>query len=155
MSLNKDLLKYTISLLSKRDYSKKEIYLKSKNKNYSDLEINSVIDFLSEKNYLNDSRYIQNLVKKYTELGKSNSYIYQKLKLKGLNKNDVETFLNQNDETLTPKLKRQIESKFKCDLDNWNNLDYYTKNKIKHFLNNRHFKNINNLVNNYLISKNI
>ena len=64
----KTLYRKGIDLLSRREYSKKELKIKLLKKFPNSLEVDFVIDLLDELNYLSESRYcravILNLLKK-------------------------------------------------------------------------------------------
>ena len=55
-------LKYCLNILSKRDYSKRRIFEKLQTRGYSTKTINEIIDYLAEKNYLNEARAVENLI---------------------------------------------------------------------------------------------
>ena len=61
---NNPVLKYFLNLLKIRDYSKKALVEKAKNRDYLDDQIQESLDYLLEKGFLDDYRLAKNLIEK-------------------------------------------------------------------------------------------
>ncbi|NPA53272.1 MAG: regulatory protein RecX [Aquificae bacterium] len=78
---------YAFQLLSKKDYFSEELKRKLSQKGFNEEEIEKTIQYLQEKNYLNDEELKKRYIQKYLEKGKSLVYIKNKLFQKGINSN--------------------------------------------------------------------
>lgn len=89
------LYNYGIWLLSKKDYSRQEIFKKMTKYQPEEKIIESVLNKLEEHSYLNDSRVISNVFKVYSQK-ESRSKIKNRLILKGINQDEINEFLSEN-----------------------------------------------------------
>lgn len=83
-------------LLSYRERTIKEIEDRLRKKEFSEAVIKAVVDFLLEKDYLNEERFAEMWIrsrKKHHPRGRK--LIYKELKNKGLNQNLINNALNQ------------------------------------------------------------
>ncbi len=76
--------RYSIWLLSKKDYSQQEISNKLKNKNYTEDIINKVIKFLDKYKFINEDKLVEKEIEYGIKKLKSPEYIKNKLLLKGI-----------------------------------------------------------------------
>ena len=81
---NKKLYDFSISLLSKRDYSSGELKKKLLHEALPEEEVDTVIQLLMEHRYLNDQRLIDSLIKKNVSKLHGLTRIKQELKKKEL-----------------------------------------------------------------------
>lgn len=145
-------LKYFLNLLKVRDYSEKILVEKALSKNYSPEEIQESINYLLEKNFLNDLRLAENLVQKYKNQ-KGLNWIKQKLVQKGISKENIEFALkNLKQADLKPSndLKKKIENKYKLNFSDWQNVDQNTRLKVNRFLQSRGYLNSFEIINNWI-----
>lgn len=145
-------LKYFLNLLKVRDYSEKILVEKALSKNYSPEEIQESINYLLEKNFLNDLRLAENLVQKYKNQ-KGLNWIKQKLVQKGISKENIEFALkNLKQADLKPSndLKKKIENKYKLSFSDWQNVDQNTRLKVNRFLQSRGYLNSFEIINNWI-----
>ena len=129
---NNPVLKYFLNLLKIRDYSKKALVEKAKNRDYLDDQIQESLDYLLEKGFLDDYRLAKNLIEKYKDI-KGPFWIKQKLNLKGIEKETIEKIWQESHLDLikpSQKLKEKIENKYKIKFTDWQFLESKTKNKI-------------------------
>lgn len=82
--MNKAILHTAIDLLSRREHSIKEITRKLLQREYERDEIDSVIVFLLDNNYLCERRYTESVIRKRVNKGYGKHYIYQELKQNGI-----------------------------------------------------------------------
>jgi regulatory protein len=75
--MNKKAYNYSISLLTRRDYSRFKLAQKLFAKGYSENETNEVITKLIEQKYLREQAYAQARVKQFIEKGHSDERILQ------------------------------------------------------------------------------
>ena len=87
--MNANLQKYFLSILGKKEYSVGELVFKGLTKTYSDQEIQEVISWLLERNFVNDQRLAENLVESY-KLKKGRSWISQKLQARKVDKEIIQ-----------------------------------------------------------------
>ena len=149
-------LKYFLNLLKVRDYSEKILVEKALSKNYSPEEIQESINYLLEKNFLNDLRLAENLVQKYKNQ-KGLNWIKQKLVQKGISKENIEFVLkNLKQADLKPSndLKKKIENKYKLNFSDWQNVDQNTRLKVNRFLQSRGYLNSFEIINNWIKNSN-
>tara|TARA_B100001057_G_scaffold239201_1_gene239471 strand:- start:1568 stop:2038 length:471 start_codon:yes stop_codon:yes gene_type:complete len=130
----KKLLKYSVDYLSKFDTSKKNLKDVLKRKifklsNSSDEKkilfnsIESILNILETKNFINDERYLQSKISYLSQSGKSERYISNYLLKKGIDKQNIENglikFSNENldweirSAKLFAKKKKLLESEEK------------------------------------------
>lgn len=95
------LLNYSLSLVSKKEYTEKEIYLKLKKKKAAESNINYCINYLKTNNFINDERYKNEFIfeKNNKFVGKNN--IIRDLKQKGIIVDNIESDEQE-------KIKQQI-----------------------------------------------
>lgn len=126
--LNSKLLNYGIWLLSRKEYSEKEIRDKCIKKEYDVKDIQEVIDYLKERKYISDERFTES----YIRYGLNNKWGLGKIKQKimyekGISKELLNTILENFDIDETENIKNIINSKYrKLDLSD-------PKNKQKVF----------------------
>jgi len=78
--MKKKPLEYALYLLELRDRTEGEIRDKMRMKKYEQSEIEATIKFLTEKDFINDERFVRNLIRNNEEFGTKGKYkIRQKL----------------------------------------------------------------------------
>ncbi len=96
------LRNYYLFILGKRDYSSGILRDKAIQKGYETAIVNEVIQELEGYNYINDTRYAQNMVEQYRGR-KGKQYISMKLVQKKISRDIIEsTFDTEETEPLTP-----------------------------------------------------
>lgn len=81
--------------------------------------IEEIILEMGRLGYINDKRYTDNLVRRLSEAGKSRSFIRTKLKLAGINEEEIQEALSDTDELASARLmvqKKHLGHDFKKDL---------------------------------------
>jgi len=90
------LRSYFLSLLSRRDYSRLELFRKAQKNGYEKRNINAVLNELEEKRLLDETRFIQAFVKDKFSINRwGPAKIAAKLREKGIGKNDIDSALKQ------------------------------------------------------------
>ena len=87
--MNIDLLNYSLKLLGNRDYFEIELKMKLINSGYSEKDIDEVILYLKDKNFLNDLSLIERKINFYQRKGWGEFKIYKYLLKLGLDQNFV------------------------------------------------------------------
>lgn len=121
--------RYALGLLSDRDYTVKGLADKLKSVGYTVEDSESIIDYVSGFNYLNDVRYAVNYIRS-RESQKSRKYIQNQLMLKGVSSKDIQQAFEMiseehekdgvsNQELIYKAINAAIRRKLKpADLDN-------------------------------------
>lgn len=96
---SKEALKFAAQraafLLTKRDYTEKEMYRKLKDVGYADNIIKQLLKFLIERNFIDDTRYTKNYILR--RMKKVSSYkIMQELMRKGVRQTTIKEELERN-----------------------------------------------------------
>lgn len=112
-------LKYTLWLVGKRDYSVFAIRNKLQDKEYQPEEIEETISKLLELKFLDDERFTKNYIDSQRRIKPiGNRLLYQKLLLKGIDKETINSIMMPPDEELIQEAvekwlkKHQIEDKW-------------------------------------------
>jgi regulatory protein len=95
--MKKKPLEYALYLLELRDRSVAEIEQKMKNREYLPEEITKTIDFLRDKNFLDDARFTENYIKQLQFRSQGVYKIRNQLKKFGLDRDLVEEKLGDID----------------------------------------------------------
>jgi regulatory protein len=132
---------YFLYLLSRQEYSARDLSIKGQKKGFSIEEIETVLNYLQQKNYQSDARLVATLIS--SSQGKySKSAIKSKCWAKGI---DLELFERVWDETLdldeTARLLFELKEKVmrKYHLTDLQNIDPKTKAKVWRYLQYRGF----------------
>jgi regulatory protein len=88
-----DIMPYSIYLLSRRDYSEKELRRKYEEKGFTTEESDEVMDRLIECDYQSNDRCIKVLVDSSIRDGRGVQRIYQKANEKGLNRDLINEYI--------------------------------------------------------------
>ncbi len=94
----KKALRYILNILNKRDYTEYEIKSKLLKKGFDSQTINDVLNYVKEKNFINDRRYAENFVFFKLKAGYGVKKIQYAMKEKGINENLISEFLSKADE---------------------------------------------------------
>ncbi len=132
------LTKYFLKLLSTRDYSKNELTTKAKAKGFSEEKINQSLNWLESQNFINDQRMAQNLIYHYGQ-SKGRKWLIQKLKYRQLPNEVIISVLENFEEQISIELKNKVAQKYK--IENWQDIEPKTKQKILAFLASRGYQN--------------
>lgn len=85
----------------------------------ANLWIENVIQEMKKLGYINDKRYAENTIRRLSEMGKSRSFIRTKLKLAGIEEEEIKALLSDTDELSSARLliqKKHLGHDFKRDL---------------------------------------
>lgn len=113
-NIDKKIKAYIYDMLSKREYSEKELKQKIYNKfskyieKESYNELNEVIDkqitFFKEKNYLSNERFAESKVRSLINKKTGPKKIKQELKMKGIEDSLIEKFMEENTQTINEQI---------------------------------------------------
>ncbi len=142
--MNERLLKYSIFLLSRRDYSEKELRKKYKEKEYLEDDVNIVLNYLKENNYQSDERFTRSFINsKLSKMGikKIKSHLSFE---KGITKEVIEHVLDDMELNEINTVIRLLESKYR----NKDLTDHKEKSKAFRYLVSKGFSfdDINNAI---------
>ena len=136
-------LKYSIKLLSQKDYSifklKKKLFLKD----YESSEIEEVISKLISLKYLNEFEYCRNLIVSLLKRSYENSYIIQKLAQEEIiiNDTDINKYKEEIGYNTKSEVIKLIDFKLKnIKIPNSVEQKYKIKNRISSFLSSKGFQ---------------
>lgn len=138
---------YCLNILTKKDYTVAEIKTKLKAKDFESVVIKEVIDLLIELKFVDDQRLAQNLIMAYQGT-KGKMWIVQKMRLRGLGQEVIEQafeeFRNDNlshnlqdgeqADALSPNRQIKLKLEKKYAIENWQEIDQNTKQKVVGFL---------------------
>ncbi len=125
------LLRYFLSLLARRDYSERELQQKVADKEYPADTARQALDFLKEKNYLNEERLAENIVEHYGQV-KGRKWLEQKLQGRRVKQEVIQKVLQTYNEPVPNNLKQKVAGKYK--IYDWTELEPQTKQKILGYL---------------------
>jgi len=97
----KKILTFALKKISARDFSEKELLISLKRKFPETDDFSEIIDILKAKNYLNDKRFAENLVKNLRSKKKGIMFIKAKLREKGISESIISKVLEENSDELT------------------------------------------------------
>ena len=87
---------YALYLLKLRDRSEFEIRKKMKGKEFTPISIDETVDWLKEKQFIDDDRFVQNFVRLHLMVGKSGSRKMEfQLRHYGIDKEIIEKYLSE------------------------------------------------------------
>lgn len=87
--MNIDLLNYSLKLLGNRDYFTIELKMKLIESGYKQEEIDEIVEYLIQKNFIDDETLIERKINYYQRKGWGELKIYKYLTQLGLDKNFV------------------------------------------------------------------
>lgn len=129
--LNSKLFNYSIYLLARRDYSKKEMLKKFKEKEYSPTDIEAVMDYLITNGYQSDHKFTRAYINAKLGAKVGLSKIKRQLSFdKGITNEIIEDVLSEFDIDETENIIRFLETKYR----NKDLKDPKEKNKAFRFL---------------------
>lgn len=137
----RDVIDYVLNYIFRYQKTEQEVLIQLRKKGYSEHHINRAIDYLKEKNYINDKEFIKeyvlsHLVRKWKPI----IYVKSRLAQKWVNMNDVKEIIWEHidkiNEWIWKQIRRDIE-KYKA--KGINQLDilqkitrkWYTLNQLK------------------------
>ncbi len=96
--MNKEALNYSLRLLDRRDYTKKQLEDKLNSRGVAERDIIEVINYLKEKGYVDDERYARNYVYFRLKRGYGKKRIRFELLNKGIDEAIIDKALGLQDE---------------------------------------------------------
>ena len=81
--------------------------------------VEQVIEQMQNLGYVNDTRYAENMVRRLSQSGKSNTFIKNKLKMEGISESTFETLFSDTDDLTQARLyvrKKKLGRDFQKDL---------------------------------------
>ncbi|MGK0367165.1 MAG: regulatory protein [Thermoproteota archaeon] len=113
--MNNEIYNYCIKLLSKCDYSIYKITNKLNQKQFPEDQIETVINHLIRKKFINEEGYIRKRVLQFLEKGFSNSAIITKCELENLDVHEmvIEDVRNEIGRPAEDEIKNLINKKLK------------------------------------------
>lgn len=145
-----DVFNYAIFLLSRRDYSEKEISEKMERKTDNEEWIELTVAKLKDIKYLDDEKFCASYIRNSVENKKhGKSRIVMELKRKGIDPNVIETYFDENEDEVDfhKSAKELLDSKMRSPI-----ADQKERNKAQRFLASRgfNFDIINYAIKNHL-----
>lgn len=96
--MKKSPLQYALDLITMRDRTKNEISKKMAEKGYLSEEITKTIDWLKDKQFIDDEKFTEHYIKNQLSIGRSGRYkIYFKLIRLGIAPELAKKYLDQDD----------------------------------------------------------
>ena len=117
----------SIELLARREYSRFKLTLKLKESGFSDQDIKATFDQLIQKNYFNESRYIEARLRGLAKKGQGLDLIRQKLSAENifLEKVQIQEILNEEGLGQESILRSYIEKKKLHPPGTWGNKGHF------------------------------
>lgn len=100
-------------MLARREHSRQELFRKLLKKNFLDADIDLVLNDLSQKGLLNESRFIENFIHYQRHRGYGPLHIRADLMERGINKNLIEHHLNIKDNAWLTSIRQVWQKRFK------------------------------------------
>ncbi len=91
---NNEAIRYVLRILNRRDYTRFEILNKLTRRGYDSKTVSDAIEWLEEKNLINDERYTENYVYSRLNAGYGKIRIGFELKSRGIKEETVERILS-------------------------------------------------------------
>ena len=108
------LERYEASRLTLQRVLERKVYRLQEDLSLYRQEIENVLIALEEKGFLNERRYVENQIRILSNSGKSNRFIFQKLKAKGISESMISDVFQASDEFLGEEEKIKIFMRKKC-----------------------------------------
>ena len=140
----RDVIDYALNYIFKYPKTEQELLIQLRKKGYTDHHIKRAIDYLKEKNYLNDKEFIKSYI--YSHLirrWKPIIYVKSRLAQKWVNMNDVKEIISEQIDEINKWIWKQIRKdieKYKAKGENQLDIlqkitrKWYTLNQIKKVL---------------------
>jgi len=143
----KNVIDYALNYIFKYPKTEKELVIQLRKKWYNEDYIHIAIEYLKERNYLNDKIFIKDyvfyhLIKKWKPI----IYVKSQLKQKWLNMYDIKEiiweYINDINEWIEKQIRREID-KYKTQWENQFDIiqkiirKWYTLNQLKKVINNK------------------
>jgi regulatory protein len=125
--MNTQLQKYIFYLLGKREYSTKKLQQKSLEKGYTQKDVEEVISWMEERNFVNNHRFAEIIIRSYHGK-KGKNWIQQKMYLQGIPKEISTQLLATYTEEISKTTWQKLQKKYK--FQNLEDLDYKEKQKV-------------------------
>jgi SOS response regulatory protein OraA/RecX len=129
--MNSRIHRYFLDLLTGKDYSKEELLNKAYVKGFEENESLEVISYLEEKKIIDDKRLGENIIYKY-QGQKGPAWLQQKLRQRKIPEELFLGLLANVTEKVDKNIQKKLEKKYH--IENWNSLDFRTKQKVLAFL---------------------
>lgn len=100
-----------LSLLERRDYTKRELHDKLMLAGFPADAIDGAIGYVEGYHYIDDERYARNFLE-YRSSGKSRQVVYQTLAAKGIDTEKIKEFMAESDMDDTENIRRIFRQKF-------------------------------------------
>ncbi len=126
---------YTIRILSKRDYSIHKLSQKLKERGFDQVTIDTVIDELVVKKFVNEENYAESKIKGWMQKGHSQDLISQKLELENIYVDDIfiQSVFDEYKISEDSQLKQLVEKKCRS-IKSKEMLDFNFKKKLIRYL---------------------
>jgi regulatory protein len=129
--MNTALQKYIFSLLGKREYSTKKLKQKSLEKGYSLEEVGEVIQWMEERNFVNNHRFAEIIIRSYHGK-KGKVWIARKMMEKGIEPEVSSPLLDEYEEEISEETWDKVKRKYK--FENLDDLEYKERAKVYSWL---------------------
>ncbi|EKD72002.1 MAG: hypothetical protein ACD_46C00037G0001 [uncultured bacterium] len=131
----KKIKHFALEMLTRRDYSQKELALKLQAKGYHEEDITSVLTELTQAGYINEARMTENYIHWRRMKGHGPEKIFMELQARGISEAMIAELLNISDNAWFAEARKVWQKQFKNQLPS----DFKTKAKQMRFLQYRGF----------------
>jgi len=122
--------------LAMREHSRKELYNKLTQKEFSEnVDLDKLLDELEENNYLNEERFVESFIRYRSRRGQGSMKIISELKQRGINNYQISIAMQESDVDWFQIAKEQKEKKF----GKQKTIDFKEKARQMRFLSGRGF----------------
>lgn len=128
MKTKSTAIQYLVYLLSRRDYSERELRLKLKQKEYNPQEIDQAIEKAKQQNWQSDERFCQHFIRYRSQQGYGPNRLRQELRFKGISEGIISQELDNSEVDWFELAEYLFEKKRPYD---WN---LKTKQKMWHYM---------------------
>ena len=111
----KDLLHKAVHILSMREHSKLELFVKLNNKEANVDVVDKVMRFLSENDYVSDTRFTETFVRAKANKGQGPIKIRAQLKQKGVDEHTIQNHLDEQSDRWFDIAQAEYDKKY-CEL---------------------------------------
>lgn len=111
MKTKSSAIQYVVYLLSRRDYSEREIRQKLKQKEYASEEIDQAIEKAQQQKWQSDERFCQHFIRYRSQQGYGPNRLKQELRLKGITDGLIRQMLEESEIDWFELAERTFEKK--------------------------------------------
>ena len=133
--MNQLIEEKALNFLAQREHSRYELAIKLERYSFSQIDINETLDYLQSKNWLNDQRFCEEVIRSKKNKGQGPLKIQAELLRKGVDKDIIAHLIDIDDEDWGNIVTQVREKKFGQSVPD----DYHAIAKQQRFLRSRGF----------------